>query len=144
MIKYSTTRKLLVPIVWLVSVAAAFVGGAYFRIAYYVYPSPIHSYIVGVNGAPSPDGMRYSAKGIAEANSAAKNLISEAGLRRRNFNPEFIVTPELFGYTVHLVSGTDGSEFPSDLLESIKATVHSLLEEDFQKRIRAAESGPRE
>lgn len=139
MIKTLNAKTLIIGLCWLISLAAVFAGGVFFRIAYYVYPNPIHSYQVLVDGAPSPDGPRYSAAGIVEANRAAENLILKSGLRRKNFEPEFIVTPEESGYTVHMVSGTDGTNFPSDLLESIQKSTREILESDFEKRLRSAE-----
>ena len=141
MIKTLNSRKPLIALFWLISVVAAFAGGIYFRVAYYVYPNPIHSYRTHINCAPSPVGERYSAKGIAEANGAAEELILKSNRRRKNFAPAFFITPEDSGYGVHIVSGVDGTEFPRDLLDSVEKTVSEILERDFQTRLKTAEQG---
>jgi hypothetical protein len=115
-------------------VSAAFVGGVYFRIAYYVFPSAVRSYTVKVDGPSSPDGILYSAKGIAEANKAADSLISSSASIRKNYNPRIFITPAYYGYTVHYTSGSPVVDFPEDLLKSVRQVVEDILDDDLQTK----------
>lgn len=117
---------------WLASVIAAFAGGVYFRIAYYVFPSAIHSFTVQVDGLSSLDGNLYSSQGIAEANKVADFLISSSTSRNKNFDPKVIITPAHGGYTIHYTSGSPVSDFPDDLLSSVQRAVAEVLYNDLQ------------
>lgn len=126
-------RKLLIGFMWFLSVSAAFVGGVYFRIAFYVFPSAVRSFTVKVDGPLSPDGILYSAKGIAKANEAADSLISSSISRRKNYDPRIIITPAYYGYTVHYTSGSPVVDFPEDLLKSVRQVVRDVLNRDLEK-----------
>ena len=136
-----TQRRILIGFMWLFSAMAAFVGGVYFRIAYFVFPSAVRSYTVHVDGSSAPpDGMLYSAKGIAEANKAADSLISSSVTRGRNFDPRIIITPVCYGYTVYYTSGSPVIDFPQGLLESVRVVVKEILQNDSSTQYRLREA----
>lgn len=127
-----TRNRFSIALMWIFSIIAAFVVGFCFRIAYYVFPSAVHSFSVIVHGPMSQDGILFSTKAIIEANKVAESLISSSTMRKRNFNPKVIVAPAYGGYTVSYSSGSPVVDFPEDLLDSVKDAVGEVLESDLR------------
>lgn len=130
----NTHKRLLFFVIWFLSTITAFVGGVYFRIAYYVSPSALQP----VGHIMQDYGPRPRVESFATANKDVEAFISNLDIRKSTFYPRVIVAPSHIGYTIYVSSGSATRVFPDELLQaSIK-----VIRESFDKSVGEEEIAP--